>query len=188
MTQQTLPQITTFDDFLNAISLVLKMNSDKAYRPLDDYLRALWGLIQAHQNDSVSFALLVDLLTEATVVEAMPFNQDWLRYTKLPDRNVNDSDFEHLRKTILCQVADLHRMKGMKLTPQDRYGGVWLPTGNAWYNFQVADFLWQALVGFRAHNGLFQKRLSTAIGRDPQSTQCNWSLLTDFLGLGQLYE
>jgi hypothetical protein len=188
MTQQTLPQITTLDDFLSAISLALKADPDKIYRPLDEYLRALWGLVQAHQNDPVSFALLANLLTEATLSEATPFDQDWLQFTELPARNERDDDFEYLRKTILCQIADLHRIKSMNLSPQDLYGGVWLPTGNSWYNFQVDDFLWQALVGFRAHNGIFQKHLSTAIGRDPQSTQCDWFLLTDFLGLGQMYE
>lgn len=188
MTQQAFPQITTLSDLLHTVDSVLKITSDNAYRPLDEYLRALWGLIQDHQNDSVSYALLAELLTQAMTARPVPFDPDWLQYTTLPDRNEGKSDYEHLRKTILCQIADLYRMKDMEIGPLDRHGGIWLPTGNAWYNFQLADFLGQALMGCDAHNGLYQKGLTTVIGRDPQSTECDWVVVAEFLALGQMYE
>jgi hypothetical protein len=178
----------TLDDLLNLIQATIQDKEDDSFRPLDEYLCALWKLVQQERGSLVTYTLLAKLLTRALKAPPAPFDPDWLKYTLLPKRRETDHDYDYLSITIQCQIADLFRMKGMDLSPAQRYGGVWLPTGNAWHNFHVTDYLGQAVAGFRAHNRLFQKNLPTVIGRDPQSTQCDWFILAEFLALGQIYE
>jgi len=182
-------QSSTFSEFLEPIQSVLEtIPEDGPYRPLEEYLRALWALVQIHSGEIVSYSVLVQVVTQALEAPPVSFDSNWLEYTKLPNRNEIDNDYEYLRATILCQIADLHRMEDMQISPLDRYGGIHLPTGNNWYNFSLNDFLWQAINGFKGHKGLFKKSLITSVAPNTELDECNWFVLAHFLWLGEYYE
>jgi hypothetical protein len=52
---------------------------------LEEYLRALWVLIEKHKNTTVSFALLAQLLADALKQQPAPFDESWLRYESPPE-------------------------------------------------------------------------------------------------------
>jgi len=165
---------TSHSEFIEFISKLAELETK---RSLVEYLQALWSLIQSHENEEPSFSLFEQLLSESFETNPTPFNESWLEFSRLPNPKTEIESFEFLRQTILCQIADLHRMKNMQISPVEKYSGFTLPTGNTWYNFDVSSFLECASAGLQG------KRKANS-----SSIKCDWEDLAEVLALGQLYE
>jgi len=172
-------QVKTQKDFCDFIR-ALANNASKSDRSLEEYLRALWLLVQKYKNDKLSFALLAQMLADALIAPVAPFDDDWLIYeeppSELSQNHPIENDFEFLKKMLLYQIADLHRMReeGVLDTPPNI---LWLGAsrkgGETWYNFEPATFLNVALGGIKT---------------DSDNTEYDWSDLAIQLWLGQIYE
>src|SRR5258705_4835897 len=99
---------TSYSEFIEFISKLAELETK---RSLVEYLQALWHLVQSHRNEEPSFSLFEKLLSESFLTEPASFNESWLEFSKLPNSKTEIKSFEFLRQTILCQIADLHRMK-----------------------------------------------------------------------------
>lgn len=145
-------------------------------RTLDEYLRALWNVIQQAREQQVTYALIGQLLRDAFQAEPLPFNKFWLEYNEPPDlHNVKDEEpYSVLQKTIGYQIADLHRMDeaGM-LKNESRFMGLISPTGHPWYNFDPPSYLKSAVESLKEDGGY---------------TEADWIDLAILLWLGQIYE
>ena len=142
-------------------------------RTLEEYLRALWLLVQAHRQEPVTWAVISELLTAAFSAEPAAFDQSWLRY-KSPPFSQKREGFAYLQHMLLYQIADLHRMREagtLNFDATTLYFGVDSPTGHRWYNFEI--------------NGFFECAFSGAEGNLEESS---WENLAELLYLGQIYE
>ena len=173
----------TWNDFLNSIPTSGMLDYDGT---LQEYLIALWQIIEKSHGELVSLELIYKALDDATKLEPMEFKDEWLNYDKLPDDyepTKKDNGYEYLKRTILFQIADLQRMKKagtLDLDPEALYFGVRSPTGHSWYNFHVRNFFSCAIAGFRSYG--------SQIGMPLNSTECSWQNLAVILHLGQIYE
>ena len=77
-------QDNTQKDFCGFVRLLAR-EASTSDRSLEEYLRALWLLVQEHQDVSVSFSLLAQLLAAALTAPEAPFNEDWLSYESPPE-------------------------------------------------------------------------------------------------------
>jgi len=165
----------------------LAEESEKSERSLEEYLRAFWLLVQANQNAMPSYALFAQMLSQALLSPIASFDNDWLNYTSPPGEvgysrsadgnswSVGD-EIDPLKKMLLYQIADLHKMKDegvLEQPPHILWLGVRRKGGETWYNFLPSTFLSCALGGLNAES---------------ESTDCHWSSLTVFFQLGQGYE
>lgn len=165
-----------FREFLQAFS---EVPAPSYAGSLEDYLRALWAVVQHHRNNPPTLALFAQMLLEALTQTPPPFDEAWLAYNKPagvvgsgPER-VQD-DFKELQDMLCYQIADLHRMREAgTLDNPYRYFGIESPTGQTWYNFTPADFFGNGSYGL--HEG-------------SEETECNWADLAIQLWLGQIYE
>ncbi|MCP4366923.1 MAG: hypothetical protein GY797_02235 [Deltaproteobacteria bacterium] len=111
-------------------------------------------------------------------------------------------DYEYLQHTILYQIADLHWIKDLEISPLDRYAGFKSPTGHTWYNTELAGYLECGIAGFYSHSENFDKKkmfqssdsLSSIldelkpIGRKLDTIEFSWRDVAEILYLGQIYE
>jgi hypothetical protein len=178
-TSMNIGQIKTQKDFCDFIRVLAK-DASSSNRSLEDYLRALWLLVQKHKNDKLSFVLLAQMLNDALTAPVAPFDDDWLNYEKPPSElsqnHPVENDFEFLKKMILYQIADLHRMReegALDAPPHILWLGASRKGGSTWYNFEPATFLSIALGGIKT---------------DSDNTEYDWSNLAIQLWLGQIYE
>ncbi len=171
--------VKTQRDFCRFVKELAESNG-YSERTLEEYLRALWPLAQANKDAPVSFGLLASVLAEAWVSPIEPFDPEWLSYTDPPaelSQGAQAADsFGFLKKMLLYQIADLHRMKQegvLDRPPHVLWLGASRKGGRQWFNFIPAYFLRCALGGM-----------------DPEAnhTDCDWSVLAIFLWLGQIYE
>ena len=170
--------ITTSSDLHTFIAGLVKAFDDNRIEytdSLEEYLRALWSLVQRHRDSQLSYSLMAELIASALSAESAPFDERWLTYTKpfLPEPPEDTGTFEMLNDTLLYQIADLHRMKltgQLDQSPSVLYMGVNSPTGHTWYNFDVAGFLNQGRRCF------------------PVSEAIDWADFIVFLWCGQIYE
>jgi hypothetical protein len=178
-------QIISTADFLEFVAELSEVETE---RTLDEYLRALWGLIQKHSNERPAYSMLARLLFEAFTSKPVQFDSDWLKFTRPPISGEVKESFEYLKQVILCQIADLHRMKAIEITPIEKYSGFTSPTGNTWHNFDPSDYLEAASNGFRAHVRRDSKVYWSVFPHTFESTECDWGDLAEILCLGQIYE
>jgi hypothetical protein len=167
-------KIATYSEFIKFIAELAAIETN---RSLSEYLLALWSLIQNHRNEKPSFSLFRQLLFETFEKAPAPFDEAWLAFARLPSQDDDIETFESLQQTILCQLADLQRMKSVDISPAEKYGGFTLTNGNTWYNFDISTFLECASAG------LFDSKKS-----DSNTTECTWSDLAEVLIMGQIYE
>jgi hypothetical protein len=150
---------------------------DQPYdRSLEEYLRALWVLVQSHRSEQVSWTLIGSILTDAFTIEPLAFDPQWLQYNEPPLRKNISDPYAYLQHMLLYQIADLHRMQEagtLNLSPVTLYGGIDSPTGHRWYNFSTESYFECAFSGAEEGN---------------QSQECDWDSLADLLYLGQIYE
>ncbi|MBV9469015.1 MAG: hypothetical protein JOZ57_07185, partial [Abitibacteriaceae bacterium] len=143
---------------------------------LEEYLRALLAVVNRYQHAPCSCALLIRILKESFSCEPLPFNSDWLVYTAPPDMDSTQppseklmDEFELLRRTLLFQIADLHRLTARHQINEYAGLGVISPTGHSWYNFDPASLFDCAMSG--QEDGALAE-FKTAAARD-----CSWSTL-----------
>ena len=168
--------VQTAEDFQLFVDDLVNTLARTSQRNLDEYLRALWGLLVSQQDKEPTWQLLAQLFRRAFIEPAYEFDHNWLQYTD-PDTEfyqTTRSEFDVLKQMLLYQIADLHRMRASGNFDLPGYilsGGISSPTGHIWYNFSPEDFLASANSGiqFRADH-------------------CTWSDLALFLWLGQIYE
>ena len=189
-------------DFRSYVLSILDAQEDTYTRSLEEYLRSLWKLIGQYKDQSVTYPLFVSLIAEAFETEPIPFDDLWLVYDKelhwdynqgvyiirviaddawkISESNVDPFRiFEH---TILCQIADLYRMRGRQLKDPYRYYGINSPTGNRWYNFDVFTYWECATRGMEDHLRFKDSLIAHRF------TPCTWATLALLLELGKEYE
>jgi len=169
-------QIKTIGDFRSYVLFLAKGIATTTARSLEEYLRALWSLIEQAQTQPVTYALLGQLLHDAFLVEPVPFQQMWLQYETPPDLHEDETEeaFSVLQRMICYQIADLHRMAQAGLLENEwRYYGIDSPTGHRWFNFDPSTYLECA---------------PQSIREDGVGTEASWIDLAILLWLGQIYE
>ncbi|EFH79571.1 hypothetical protein [Ktedonobacter racemifer] len=169
-------QIKTIGDFRRFVLLLADGIASTTPKSLEEYLRALWNLIQQAQAKPVTYALLGQLLQDAFLVEPLPFHEAWLSYDVPPDLDKDDHEqpFSVLQQMICYQIADLHRMVQAGLLENEwRFYGIDSPTGHRWFNFDPSSYLQCA---------------PQSIQEDGTSTDASWLDLAILLWLGQIYE
>jgi hypothetical protein len=147
-------------------------------RSLQEYLRALLGLLRVHRHDTPSYALFTRLLRTAFFSHPIPFEEQWLAYTHAPDPKEASAGVDYVERMLLYQIADLQLMARQgQLDDRYRNFGIASPTGNYWYNFDTPQFLECAAAGLR------DRRDRPSYAGGPQ-----WAELADALWFGQHYE
>ena len=69
---------------------------------LEEYLRALWGVLQSRRAEVVAFSLLGHLLHDAFEALPLSFEEQWLQYDTPPDLDAeNEEVFARLQR-IIC--------------------------------------------------------------------------------------
>lgn len=158
-------KINTVEDLYDFIYELAEQKKGGGKHSLEEYLRALWTMANRYKDEKVTGNLLAHVIAEAFEIKPLEFNEQWLRYDEaysgweiddsgyLPrkyDATIGKtyiakrglSDFELLEDVILCQIADLYRMKDMP--PEKLAGSYQSPTGNYWgihLSFGVFNYL-----------------------------------------------
>lgn len=174
--------VRTSGDFFRYVRALSKsLRAEQYDKSLEDYLSALWGIVQRCRYQPVTFTLLARVLDEAFDADPLSFDQGWLTYTKPPnlsdeymERARLEDDFGYLRGMLLFQISDLHRMaEAGTIDHPYRYFGIQSPTGHTWYNFDPSAFLECA---------------TTPVIDESQIVECGWVDLAVLLWVGQIYE
>src|SRR5919199_5193069 len=119
--------MTIYDLDAFVISLEEQPGVD-ANRGLEEYLRALWRLVQENRPATVSYDWVATALKQSFSVDPVPFDEVWLESTEPPDERRVKDDFEFLRGVLLFQIADLRRMaENGQLQDPHRYFGIQSP-------------------------------------------------------------
>ena len=170
----------TIYELQEAVEAMLEEPETDGDRTLEDYLRALWRLVQEHRAADVTYEWVLSALRRSFTVDPAPYEQAWLQFTDPPDEIRVPDEFEFLRRTLLFQIADLRRMVGNQLDNPHAGLGVHSPTGNDWYNFAPLVYLERAMQGFVDN---------LEVGKFTEyEHNCSWRALAIILELGRLYE
>ncbi len=144
--------------------------------PLQDYLRALYKLVQDKKEEQPTLMLFALLLEQSFTAEPLPFCKTWVRHESPPPKRGLKSDFEYLSYVLEFQIAELKSMENGALSNENRYFGVTSPNGNGWYNF---DATMNLECGVR---GYLQQTNKT------QQNKVTWRTLADILEIGRFFE
>jgi hypothetical protein len=109
-------------------------------RSLEDFLRALWTLVQRHRDrPSLTLSEFAALLEQS--FSAPPGDPP-------PPVEGEPSGFARFEQVLIQQIIDLREMaQAGTLDDQMRYFGVNAPRGSRWYNFDPSTFLECAMAG-----------------------------------------
>jgi hypothetical protein len=168
--------IKTHEDFCQYARTLAHEKATTTERSLEEYLRALWGLLKLRQAETVTFSLLGQLLHDAFLAEPLPFDKKWLQYNTPPDldEDENEESFAVTQQMIWYQIADLHLMAQTgQIDDPNAFFGIDSPTGHRWYNVHPSSYLECAVA---------------PLINDGARVQCSWGDLTILLWLGQIYE
>jgi hypothetical protein len=201
--------IRTTRDLYQSISELIATHQNTK-RSLEEYLRSLWSISRNYRNQpSLSASEFLELLTQAFIQPAPPFDKAWI--TQYQDESTNREGYPRWESRIRRQIVDLYEMK-KKGTLQDelRYFGIDSPRGQRWYNFDPRTFLECATVGsfggweegddtgreyvpgpvaVMDSSGQIQERDPREIEDPIQSIlEITWDDFRYFLGQGQWYE
>ena len=180
-------EVKTESDFLDFVKILSKTTAKTYEGSLEEYLRALWVVIQDNKGHEVTYTLLAKLLEDAFKTQPLPFQEDWLKYTAFPKgvggnlETIKDK-FGFMRDILLFQIADLHKMKAngtLDKSPELLWLGINSPTGHSWYNLHPSSFL------NSARRGIVD---SLEPGTSSYNEICDWGDFSIFLWLGQNYE
>jgi hypothetical protein len=161
-------RIETIKDLHDFVSNLHHQKKEEVKYSVEEYLLALWTVINKYRSEDVTGNLLARVIVEAFDVEPAEFNERWLEYNYaysgwqkdgnqyLPykyDAAIGESyfikrrlsDFELLRDVILCQIADLHRMKDS--SPSKLTISYQSPTGIYWRIFPLPGVFYYLLGG-----------------------------------------
>lgn len=131
-------------------------------------------------NTRISSSKFIDILNKAfTIILNTHSNYEQQYKLKPPIINLQDSNFEVLRETILFQINELDCMEKDESLLRNKmsYFGVDSPNGNRWYNFDPLTYLECA-----------SSWLVDYYGEDMHMNFINWGLFARFLEMGRLYE
>lgn len=148
-------------------------------RPLEEYLRALWGVAYRYgENEAFAPDEFFELLAEAFTAEPEPFGENWGDFYDFDDE-FNLTDFTGVETRLARQIIDLREMAAAgQLDNEMRYFGIDSPRGSPWCNFDPLTFLECGMAG-------------TFGGRDGEGVPLGdiprWRF-RNFLGAGQWYE
>lgn len=178
-------------EFYNHIS---KLSDKYEDRDLEEYLLALFKLIETNRTKELTYDLALGLIGEAFTSEPANFENDWLDCNSAPDENRLSKKFtnpeirENIDKSntsglspydftievMKFQIAELHKMKGKQLENEYRFFGVQSETGNSWYNF---DPFVNLECGARCMED-----------NDTDFSSPDWSFIGELLENGRIYE
>jgi len=134
---------------------ITKLSDKFDDRDLEEYLLALFKVIENKRTKELTYELILEIINEAFTSEPYKFKSEWLKCEKAPDENrmsrkftnpyiseaidkTNTSDLTPYNFTIEVlkfQIAELHKMRGKQLEDEYRFFGIKSETGNSWYNF-----------------------------------------------------
>ncbi len=173
---------------------ITKLSDKFENRDLEEYLLALYKLIENKRTEELTYNSIFDIISEAFTSESAPFNNDWLDCNSSPDGNRMSKKFtnpeirEQIDKSntsglspydftievLKFQIAELHKMRGKQLENEYRYFGVQSETGNYWYNF---DPFANLECGARCMED-----------NDTDFSSPDWSFFGELLENGRIYE
>lgn len=183
--------IRTAEEFYKEID---QLQDSCENRDLEEYLRALYLVVEHNKSRPLTCELALDLLRQAFLAEPAPFQSEWLTYTAPPDGNRMSQKFtnpvisEKINKTntsghnpydftiavIKFQIAELSKMRDKQLQDEMRYFGIQSETGNIWYNF---DPLGNLECGVRC-----------MVDNEMSFESIDWSFIGELLENGRVYE
>ena len=109
-------------------------------RSLEDYLLALYVLIQPYRNHAEFLAATFFQIIEAAFVEVPePFHEPWrtVSWTKY-----DPATFAACEQILIRQIVDLREMDEVgTLKDEYRFYGVDAPSSARWYNFMPVGYL-----------------------------------------------
>ncbi len=178
-------RVATIGDLIGFMFALASSYAIDYQNSLEEYLRALWILIDKYQKEPVTARLLARLFAEAFWQDLGAFDEEWRRNPAILYDTDLDGDYEYLQHALITQIVELNNAsKG----PQEK-GLI-----SNWSNLKVEDYLAAAAGGFQAHSRKTTakvKRTSDSwreIGRSLESTECIWRDFADMLELGKSYE
>ncbi len=173
---------------------ITKFSDKFENRDLEEYLLALFKLIENRRTEELTYNLILEILSEAFTSEPADFNNNWLDCNSAPDENrmskkftnpeiieqidkSNTSDlsaYDFTIEVLKFQIAELHKMRGKQLDNEYRFFGIQSETGNSWYNF---DPFVNLECGARCMED-----------NDANFTSLDWSFIGELLENGRIYE
>jgi len=178
--------ITTMDAFTSLINSRLRNVSLPCDRPLEHYLRALWGLIEREKNSKPSYELFAHFLLDGFTEPPVPFKPEWYEHREAPLVWVPQAikPFDYVKGTILYQIADLNRLAETIAHTENLWFGVKSPNQKStWYNFESCTYLSAALRGMTDNLKSPRSVIRNVIDLSP-----DWTTLAILLHMGQGYE
>lgn len=170
-------------------------------RPLEEYLRALLGLVRAmHDRPELRASEFIDLVVGGLAAPAVEFEAAWDDLpAAVPTGGATTADVE---ATIARQVAELRRLADAGLlSPGAREFGIDAPRGGRWTNFTPPSFVECGLQGAFGGLALEESSRSMTIGSPRRAEQSGimvaravpmswvtWDDVTSFLVCGQCHE
>ncbi len=173
---------------------VAKFRDTQTNRDLEEYLLALYKIVQENKDSIFTIQLAVNMLEKAFTAEPAEFKEEWLEITESPQTNAmsrkftnpeikdeidktrvrNISDYNYTLEVIKFQIAELHKMRGKQLEDEFKYFGITSETGHSWYNFDPIGNLECGTSCMLAHN--------------ENVANIDWTFIGDLLEDGRVYE
>jgi len=155
MAEPLLPLLSKKMNVAEFYKHITKLSDKYENRDLEEYLLALFKLIEKNRTKELTYGLIVEIIGEAFSSKPSEFKDKWLKCETAPDKNrmsrkftnpdisktidkKNTSDLTPYNFTIEVlqfQIAELHKMRGKQLENEYRFFGIQSETGNSWYNF-----------------------------------------------------
>ena len=168
-------------------------------RDLEEYLLALYALVEKHQEREMTDELFIELFSQAFISESAIFREDWLLYENPPHNNglyrkftnptikdclpkpntakPNAAGVNFTLEVLRFQISELHKMRDKQLKNESRYFGIDSETGHRWYNFDPFTIL-ECGVSCMIDNS----------ENEDEDIAINWATLGELLEDGRIYE
>ncbi len=118
-------------------------------RSLEEYLRALLGLVSRERQQPDLAAPLFAAMLEAAFHQApLPYEPSWETAWQALERGEPEEGFSGWEALIKRQIIDLRELRASGgLEDEQRYFGIDAPRGARWYNFDPRTYLECAAAG-----------------------------------------
>ncbi len=173
---------------------IVKLEDSCKNRDFEEYLLALYKIIEKNKSSKLTYDLVLKMLKEAFTAIPAEFNNKWLNCIAAPDENriskkftnpdisdaidksntSNLSPYNFTIEVLKFQIAELHKMRDKQLEDEYRYLGIKSETGKYWYNF---DPLGSLECGARCMED-----------NDTEFNSLDWSFIGELLENGRIYE
>jgi hypothetical protein len=192
---------SVFQEFKSSVFAVLDKHEQNNIS-LEDYLLALWAVIEKYKNQKPSYQLFAIMIDEAFEAPPSKFDEQWIAYEnhlswtykngsyvieKYKDGEQviiqsNVDDYEILKHTILYQIVDFRKLSPDKIKDPQSFFGIDSGKGDTWYNFTPIDYWSCAIRGMEDH-------LKSPVSLYAANfSKCTWAVFAALLSLGQVYE